>query len=94
MDCTWRYAHNRNTTHKISTSKPVGHVGSSVLKKAETVVFIEKEDNISIAKCEYSRNMPFNDIHFDVNSDWLPFEIDTYTGDKLPKKQNNINATF
>jgi hypothetical protein len=39
--------------HKnFGTSKPVGHVGSSVLKKAETV-FIEKEDNVSIAKCEY-----------------------------------------
>jgi hypothetical protein len=37
--------------------------------------------------------MPFNDIHFDVNSDWLPFEIDTYTGDKLPKKQNNKSKT-
>jgi hypothetical protein len=75
MDGTRRYAHNRNTTQKTLTSKPVGHVGSSVLKKAETVVFIEKEDN-KHCKCEYSRNMPFNDIHFDVNSDWLPFEID------------------
>jgi hypothetical protein len=46
----WRYAHNRNTTQNFGTSKPVGHVGSSVLKKAETVVFIEKEDNVSIAK--------------------------------------------
>jgi hypothetical protein len=38
--------HNRNTAQEFQTSKPVGHVGSSVLKKAETVVFIEKEDNI------------------------------------------------
>jgi hypothetical protein len=54
MDCKKRYAHNRNTTQKnFGTSKPVGHVGSSVLKKAETVVFIEKEDNVSIAKCNF-----------------------------------------
>jgi hypothetical protein len=38
--------------------------------------------------------MPFNDIHFDVNSDWLPFEIDTYTGDKLQKNKTTANATF
>jgi hypothetical protein len=87
--------HITGILHKnFGTSKPVGHVGSSVLKKAETVVFIEKEDNVSIAKCEYSRNMPFNDIHFDVNSDWLPFEIDQSVGDKLPRNKTTSNATF
>jgi hypothetical protein len=57
MDCKKRYAHNRNTKN-FGTSKPVGHVGSSVLKKAETV-FIEKEDNVSIVKCEYLRIYAF-----------------------------------
>lgn len=85
--------HITGILHKnFGTSKPVGHVGSSVLKKAETVVFIEKEDNISIAKCEYSRNVPFSDIHFDVNSDWLPFEIEQNEFDKLPK--NKTPAKF
>lgn len=87
--------HITGILHKnFGTSKPVGHVGSSVLKKAETVVFIEKEDNVSIAKCEYSRNMPFNDIYFDVNSDWLPFEIDQSVGDTLPRNKTTSKATF
>jgi hypothetical protein len=69
--------HCTGILHKnFGTSKPVGHVGSSVLKKAETVVFVEKNDNETIAKCEYSRNIPFEPIIFDVNSDWLPYETD------------------
>lgn len=67
--------HCTGILHKnFGTSKPVGHVGSSVLKKAETVVFVEKNDNETIAKCEYSRNIPFEPIIFDVNKDWLPYE--------------------
>jgi hypothetical protein len=57
-------------------------------------VFIEKEDNVSIAKCEYSRNMPFNDIHFDVNSDWLPFEIDQSVAINYQETKQQVTPTF
>lgn len=73
--------HITGILHKnFGTSKPVGHVGSSVLKKAETVVFIEKENEMTIAKCEYSRNLAFGDIIFTVNDDWLPVEIPDENG--------------
>jgi hypothetical protein len=63
--------------HKnFGTAKPAGHVGSSVLKKAETVVFIDKEEEISNVKCEYSRNMEFKTLMFGINKDWLPYEIE------------------
>lgn len=81
--------HCTGILHKnFGTSKPVGHVGSSVLKKAETVVFIEKEDDFTIAKCEYSRNIEFQPITFGVNSDWLPYEIeqDYKIGEKATNK--------
>ena len=69
--------HCTGILHKnFGTAKPVGHVGSSVLKKAETVVFVEKSDDDTIAKCEYSRNIPFEPITFNVNKDWLPYETD------------------
>lgn len=75
--------HCTGILHKnFGTSKPVGHVGSSILKKAETVVFVEKQDEATIAKCEYSRNMPFKDICFEVNSDWLPHEVEVSHGVK------------
>ena len=68
--------HITGILHKnFGTSKPVGHVGSSVLKKAETVVFIEKDNDLTVAKCEYSRNLAFGDIIFTVNDDWLPVEV-------------------
>lgn len=69
--------HCTGILHKnFGTAKPVGHVGSSVLKKAETVVFIEKDEERTIAKCEYSRNQPFEDIIFKVDKNtWLPKQI-------------------
>lgn len=75
--------HCTGILHKnFGTAKPVGHVGSSVLKKAETVVFINTEDDITLAKCEYSRNIAFDDITFKIGNDWLPRE-------DLPEVNNN-----
>jgi hypothetical protein len=69
--------HITGILHKnFGTAKPVGHVGSSVLKKAETVVFIDKEEEISNVKCEYSRNMEFKPLMFGINKDWLPYEVE------------------
>jgi hypothetical protein len=65
--------HITGILHKnFGTSKPVGHVGSSVLKKAETVMFIEKENELTKVVCEYSRNIPFDEFYFEVDENWLP----------------------
>jgi len=69
--------HCTGVLHKnFNSEKPVGHVGSSVLKKAETVVFVKKEGDHTIVNCEYSRNIPFDPITFNVNKDWIPEEVD------------------
>lgn len=84
--------HITGILHKnFGTSKPVGHVGSSVLKKAETVVFIEtdKDSGNTSAKCEYSRNIAFDNFEFSVNADWLPYTVENDNIDKLPKNKNN-----
>jgi hypothetical protein len=87
--------HITGILHKnFGTSKPVGHVGSSVLKKAETVVFVEKEDGITYAKCEYSRNIEFNPIAFGVNSDWLPYEIENIVNDNSLPHNKEITPKF
>jgi hypothetical protein len=73
--------HCTGILHKnFGTAKPVGHVGSSILKKAETVVFVEKDDDdVTLVKCEYSRNQPFKEIKFKVDdNDWLPKEIQEF----------------
>jgi len=71
--------------HKnFNSSKPTGHVGSASLKKAETVIFVNKitnDQNVIIDKnfvkitCEYSRGISFEPFYMGVNSEGLPFTI-------------------
>jgi hypothetical protein len=81
----WSHDANCHVTgilHKnFGSEKPVGHVGSFVLKKAETVAFItptlDSNGNIDHTlpvrvECRYSRNMPFDEFSFVIGSDHLP----------------------
>lgn len=78
--------HLTGILHKnFGTSKPVGHVGSSILKKAETVMFIDKESELTKVTCEYSRNIPFNEFYFEVDKNWLP-NVVKYTPKEILKK--------
>ena len=76
--------HFHTIIHKLmNTEKPTGHLGSYILKKAETVVFLEKEDpndrnsNI-LVKQKYSRGMTFDDFAFNVNENGLPYLVDSF----------------
>ena len=63
--------------HKnFGTEKATGHLGSAVLKKAETVVFVNKEDKIVTVSPKYSRNIPFDDFTFTVNEHGIPHETE------------------
>jgi hypothetical protein len=59
----------------FGSNKPTGHLGSSVLKKAETVVFVEKDDDAVLVTSEYSRNQPFENFAFTIDENWLPCVI-------------------
>lgn len=61
----------------FGSAKPTGHLGSSVLKKAETVVFVEKENDTVMVKPEYTRNQPFEPFAFEV-VDHLPVVIQDF----------------
>ena len=61
------------------TDKPTGHLGSAILKKAETVAFVEAEENITQVKAKYTRSFPFNDFQFSINDFGLPYEISNRT---------------
>ena len=62
--------HITGILHKnYGTNKPVGHIGSFILKKAETVAFVELSDDdkqITSVHCKYSRNIPFEDVSFEL----------------------------
>jgi len=67
--------HITGVLHKnFGSDKPVGHIGSTILKKAETVVFVQNEEEFTSVKCRYSRNIPFKDFNFVLDQDWLPKE--------------------
>ena len=54
------------------TDKARGHVGSSLQRKAETVLYVHKVDKVSVVEPQFCRNEPFERFAFEVNSDGLP----------------------
>lgn len=72
----------------FGSAKPTGHLGSAVLKKAETVVFVEKEDDAVLVTSEYSRNQPFENFAFAIDNNWLPYVVDE------KKQSKEINSMF
>lgn len=60
--------------------KPTGHLGSAILKKAETVAFVERDTengNVRVSP-EYTRNYPFKEFNFSLNDDYLPMQDESY----------------
>lgn len=57
------------------SQKPTGHLGSSVLKKAETVLFVDKVEDVANVKAQYSRNIPILDFSFSIEEN-LPIAKD------------------
>lgn len=56
--------------------KPTGHLGSSLLKKAETICFVERDaeaNNVKVSP-EYTRNFPFEEFAFTLNDEFLPIQ--------------------
>lgn len=62
----------------FGSNKPTGHLGSAILKKAETVAFVEraKDENHTVVTPEYTRNYPFQEFSFLLNEEYLPKKIE------------------
>lgn len=73
----------------FASNKPTGHLGSAILKKAETSVFVEKneDDDSVMLKPEYTRNIPFENLAFEVRKDWLPYLIPVNNLSKVSNKR-------
>ena len=71
-------AHLCTVLHKNhNTDKPTGHLGSAIMKKAETVAFVTREDDLSKVTPDYCRNYPFKEFYFNLDDDALPKQVDT-----------------
>lgn len=77
----WTYDYNIHITtiiHKsASTGKPLGHLGSYVLKKAETVIELDVQEDYSVKVTNpYSRGYRFEEFTFNINKDSMPYLIE------------------
>lgn len=59
----------------FDSKKPTGHLGSAILKKAETICHITKNDNVSDVNFEYTRGYSPQDFSFEVKNG-LPVLLD------------------
>lgn len=60
----------------FDSKKPTGHLGSAILKKAETICHITKNDSISDVEFEYTRGYSPKNFSFEVNNG-LPYLVDS-----------------
>ena len=56
----------------FGSDKPTGHLGSAVMKKAETVCFLEYGKEATSVKFKYTRGFPVDDFAFEIGKDGLP----------------------
>lgn len=78
------------------SAKAVGHIGSSVLKKAETVCSVANNGEFVTANFTHTRGFPIADFNYSVNDKGLPYIIgdeidDDIIGSMSREKSITIN---
>jgi len=68
-----------------------GHLGTELVNKAETVLQVAANENISTVSGRYTRNLPFNDFHFHINDSGLP-ELCEFV--EKPKSNDKLKSLF
>jgi len=66
-----------------------GHLGSELVNKSESVISIEKENEISLIKSVQLRDRDFGDIAFGINEEDCPFITDGYQPAEPVSKYND-----
>ena len=54
------------------SDKARGHLGSSLQRKAETVLFVHRVGDVSVVEPQFCRNEPFERFAFSVNEEGIP----------------------
>jgi hypothetical protein len=79
---SWSSDHNIaiiTILHKnFDSAKPTGHLGSAILKKSESVVFVNKEEDTVTVNAKYTRNIAFDDFKFTVDEKGIPKQLLNY----------------
>jgi hypothetical protein len=69
-----------------TTTKATGHLGSSVLKKAETICNLNVENNMVTVNFSHTRGFPIENMVFGINNEGLPYVVGEEPKTKEPKK--------
>jgi len=67
-----------------------GHIGTELVNKAETVISVRSQkadNNISIVKAEYTRDIDFADFAISINKEGLPELLNNYKSTKAGRKK-------
>jgi len=68
-----------------------GHLGTELVNKAETVLQVVANENISTVSGRYTRNLPFSDFHFCINDSGLPEYCEP---EVKPKNNDRLKSLF
>jgi hypothetical protein len=63
------------------SDKATGHLGSAITKKAESVIYVKTEDGLTSLEPFYTRNIPFNEIRFEIDPNGLPAQFTPMTNE-------------
>lgn len=66
-----------------NSDKARGHIGSTLQRKAETVIFVHKVGDCSVVEPQFCRNEEFEPFAFVIDEEGLPVECD------LPKESDS-----
>lgn len=58
----------------FGSKKPTGHLGSAILKKAETIAFVERNELTVKVTPDYCRNYPFREFSFTLDDNGIPID--------------------
>lgn len=72
------------------SDKARGHLGSSLQRKAESVLFVHRADECSIVEPQFCRNEPFERFAFSVSEEGIPQLCDMPNFN--PERRNNEQA--
>lgn len=64
-----------------------GHLGTEIINKAQTVLSVQKKNDLSIVSAEQCRDKEFDPFAFKINDSGLPFIIDDYKDEAQERKQ-------
>jgi hypothetical protein len=70
-----------------------GHLGAEVVNKAETVVSVEKDGDISIVSPKFCRDKDFNQFAFTINESGEPYFLDDWKGNEEASNKKKQSLT-